>query len=49
MRPPEPAFWDAALFRMPEFRPPRLDPNGGSGVPHLGLDGLAAWLVGDLL
>ncbi|BDG73336.1 YcjX family protein [Roseomonas fluvialis] len=49
MKPPEPAFWDAGLFTMPEFRPPRLDPAGLSGVPHLGLDGLLAWLVGDAL
>ena len=49
MKPPEPAFWDAAFFRMPEFRPPRLDPAGGSGVPHLGMDGLLAWLLGDAL
>lgn len=49
MKPPEPAFWDAGLFTMPEFRPPRLDPAGGSGMPHLGLDVLLAWLVGDLL
>jgi predicted YcjX-like family ATPase len=49
MKPPEPAFWDAGLFVMPEFRPPRLDPAGLSGVPHLGLDRLLAWLIGDLL
>jgi predicted YcjX-like family ATPase len=49
MKPPEPAFWDAAFFQMPEFRPPRLDPAGGSGVPHLGMDGLLAWLLGDAL
>jgi len=49
MKPPEPAFWDAAFFRMPEFRPPRLDPAGGSGVPHIGMDTLLAWLLGDAL
>lgn len=49
MKPPEPAFWDAPLFTMPEFRPPRLDPAGASGMPHLGLDTLLAWLIGDAL
>lgn len=49
MKPPEPAFWDAGLFTMPEFRPPRLDPAGASGMPHLGLDPLLAWLIGDAL
>ncbi len=49
MKPPETAFWDAGLFTMPEFRPPRLDPAGLSGMPHLGLDGLLAWLIGDAL
>jgi predicted YcjX-like family ATPase len=49
MKPPETAFWDAGLFTMPEFRPPRLDPGGASGMPHLGLDALLAWLIGDAL
>lgn len=49
MRPPEPAFWHAGFFRMPDFQPPRLDPAGASGVPHLGMDALLAWLLGDAL
>ncbi len=49
LRPPEPGFWDHAYFEMPVFQPPRIDPAGGSGVPHLGLDSLLAWLIGDLL
>ncbi|MBL6455074.1 YcjX family protein [Belnapia sp. T6] len=49
LRPPEPAFWDHGFFEMPEFQPPRLDPAGGSGVPHLGLDALLAALIGDVL
>jgi uncharacterized protein len=49
LRPPEPGFWDHAFFELPVFQPPRLDPAGGSGVPHLGLDRLLAWLIGDLL
>jgi len=49
MSPPQPGFWRHAYFEMPAFRPPRLDPAGTSGVPHLGLDALLAWLIGDLL
>lgn len=47
--PPGPAFWAQPAFEMPAFRPPRLDPAGQSGVPHLGLDELLAYLIGDLL
>jgi len=47
--PPGPEFWSQPVFAMPAFRPPRLDAAGGSGVPHLGLDALLAWLIGDLL
>ncbi|MBR0650395.1 YcjX family protein [Roseomonas terrae] len=49
MKPPEPAFWQTGFFRMPEFRPPRLDPAGSVGVPHLGMDALLARLLGDAL
>jgi hypothetical protein len=49
LRPPEPGYWQHGFFRMPEFQPPRLDPAGATGVPHLGLDTLLARLIGDLL
>jgi predicted YcjX-like family ATPase len=49
MKPPEPAFWQTGFFRMPEFRPPRLDPAGSAGMPHLGMDVLLAGLIGDAL
>lgn len=49
LRPPEPGFWEHGFFEMPEFQPPRLDPAGGAGVPHLGLDTLLASLIGDML
>ncbi len=49
LRPPEPGYWQHGFFRMPEFQPPRLDPGGATGVPHLGLDTLLARLIGDLL
>ncbi|GGC52258.1 hypothetical protein GCM10011504_33350 [Siccirubricoccus deserti] len=49
LRPPEPGFWEHGFFEMPEFQPPRLDPAGAAGVPHLGLDALLAALIGDVL
>ncbi|WP_149537553.1 YcjX family protein [Siccirubricoccus phaeus] len=49
LRPPEPEFWAHGFFQMPEFQPPRLDPRGAAGIPHLGLDTLLAALIGDLL
>ncbi len=49
LRPPEPGFWAHGFFEMPEFQPPRLAPDGALGVPHLGMDALLAWLIGDLL
>lgn len=49
LRPPEPGYWRHAYFEMPAFRPPRLDAAGRTGVPHLGLDAMLAWLIGDLL
>ena len=45
---PGAAFWRHGAFELPVFQPPRLDPAGGAGVPHLGLDSLLAWLIGDL-
>jgi len=49
LRPPEPGYWAHGFFRMPDFQPPRLDPAGAAGVPHIGLDTLLARLIGDLL
>lgn len=49
LRPPEPGYWAHGFFEMPEFQPPRLGPDGASGVPHLGMDALLAALIGDLL
>ena len=49
LSPPDAAFWEHAYFEMPAFQPPRLDPAGRTGIPHLGLDTMLAWLIGDLL
>ena len=48
-RRPGDGYWRDAFFAMPVFQPPRLEPGGGSGVPHMGLDVLLADLIGDLL
>jgi predicted YcjX-like family ATPase len=47
--PPKPNYWEHPFFAMPEFQPPRLTAGGFSGMPHLGMDELLAWLIGDLL
>ncbi len=49
LSPPDAGFWEHAYFEMPAFQPPRIDPAGRVGVPHLGLDTMLAWLIGDLL
>jgi predicted YcjX-like family ATPase len=49
LRRPDAAFWEHAFFEMPVFRPPRLEGDGRSGIPHLGVDALLAALIGDLL
>ena len=48
-RMPPSSFWSGGLFELPVFRPPALDPLGGSGIPHLGLDQVLDDLIGDLL
>jgi predicted YcjX-like family ATPase len=47
-QPPE-SFWNRPHFALPVFRPPRIDPGGTQGIPHLGLDTLLVDLLGDLL
>ena len=49
LRRPDASFWGSRFFVMPEFAPPRLDPTGLSGLPHIGLDTLLASLIGDRL
>lgn len=49
LRPPPPDYWAQGFFEMPEFQPPRLDPAGSHGVPHLNLDTVVAALIGDVL
>ena len=46
--PPDDAFWLGDFYALPEFQPPRLD-RVEAGVPNIGLDALAAFLLADLL
>ena len=49
LRPPGDDFWSGAFFELPVFQPPRLDPSGVSGVPHIALDDVLFHLIGDRL
>ena len=46
--PPE-SFWSGQFFELPCFKPPRIDPTGQVGIPHLGLDDVLASLLEDIL
>ena len=35
---PRESFWSDRYFELPVFKPPRIDPTGAAGIPHLGLD-----------
>jgi predicted YcjX-like family ATPase len=47
-RPPD-SFWTERFFELPVFVPPRIDPNGAMGIPHLGLDDIMVSLLKDVL
>jgi predicted YcjX-like family ATPase len=49
LKPPGADFWSGSYFEMPVFQPPRLDPSGLSGVPHIALDDVLFTLLGDRL
>ena len=50
---PNQAFWctfeksGAAAFDYPKFSPPPIDINNAAGIPHLGLEKLLNFLIGD--
>jgi predicted YcjX-like family ATPase len=48
-RPPGAEFWVHPFLALPDFEPMRLPGGGRSGVPHIGLDTLLAFLLDDLL
>jgi predicted YcjX-like family ATPase len=45
--PPPRELWATQRPDFPNFRPPRLDPRPGEGVPQLGLDEALDYLLGD--
>jgi predicted YcjX-like family ATPase len=47
-RPPE-SFWSGSFFELPCFKPPRIDPSGQLGIPHLGLDEVMSSLLKEVL
>jgi uncharacterized protein len=46
---PEDAFWRHRFLALPDFEPMRLPEMGRGGIPQIGLDGLIAFLLRDLL
>ena len=46
---PRDSFWSDRFFELPTFTPPRLDPTGEVGIPHLGLDEILASVLQDRL
>jgi predicted YcjX-like family ATPase len=47
-KPPD-SFWTERMFHLPVFKPPRIDPDGMLGIPHLNLDQVLDDVIGDLL
>jgi predicted YcjX-like family ATPase len=48
-RPPDAAFWAHRFLALPDFEPMVLPLGGRGGVPHIGLDLLLDFLIGDLV
>ncbi len=46
---PDDTFWQHRFLALPDFEPMRLPETGRGGIPQLGLDGLIAFLLTDLL
>jgi uncharacterized protein len=46
---PDDTFWQHRFLALPDFEPMRLPEAGRGGIPQLGLDGLIAFLLTDLL
>jgi predicted YcjX-like family ATPase len=46
---PDPSFWAHPFLALPEFEPRRLPEGGRGGASHIGLDGLLAFLLEDVL
>jgi predicted YcjX-like family ATPase len=48
-KPPGAEFWEHPFLALPDFEPMRLPLGGKGGVPHVNLDALLAFLLGDVL
>jgi uncharacterized protein len=46
---PDDMFWQHRFLALPDFEPMRLPEAGRGGIPQLGLDALAAFLLTDIL
>jgi uncharacterized protein len=46
---PDESFWQHRFLALPEFEPMRLPEAGRGGIPQVGVDGLIAFLLRDLL
>ena len=46
---PPDGFWSNRFFELPVFKPPPIDPNGATGIPHLNLDQVLDDVIGELL
>lgn len=46
---PDDGFWANPYFEMPVFKPPRIDPGGGAGIPNLGLDAVLTSILKGVL
>jgi predicted YcjX-like family ATPase len=49
VRSPENSFWDNSFFELPVFQAPKIDGSGLTGIPNIGLDQAASFLIGDAL
>ena len=47
--PPDDAFWQHRFLALPDFEPMRLPEAGRGGIPYIGLDGLVAFLLAEVL
>jgi hypothetical protein len=46
---PRDVFWSDRYFEMPVFIPPKIDPSGRMGIPHLELDTILTRILEDQL
>jgi uncharacterized protein len=47
--PPPPGFWGERFTEFPAFQPPRISRAAGHGIPHINLDKVLDFLLGDAL